>query len=202
MAPPWPLTSSHLTTARLLLAGPFQLFFAFYTFLYLSFLNFSFFFPHCLLFRLCLYVRKANRQQLITPEYDFFQLRLTLSPVTGRRPDDTIFSVDIGTTDVTENSPLFAVTSTTCSTLLKQVVAVFSPPIDIKQALLIVQHTQSVSVPIRHPSDKSSVLSQASSRQTYTVYTSQIQDTRYIRCLLYTSPSPRDKRQSRMPSSA
>ena len=25
---------------------------------------------------------------------------------------------------------------------------------------------------------------------------------RYLRCLLYTSPSPRDKRQSRMPSSA
>ena len=27
-------------------------------------------------------------------------------------------------------------------------------------------------------------------------------NTRYIYCLLYTSPSPRDKRQSRMPSSA
>ena len=27
-------------------------------------------------------------------------------------------------------------------------------------------------------------------------------DDRYIDCLLYTSPSPRDKRQSRMPSSA
>ena len=27
-------------------------------------------------------------------------------------------------------------------------------------------------------------------------------NTRYLLCLLYTSPSPRDKRQSRMPSSA
>ena len=33
---------------------------------------------------------------------------------------------------------------------------VFFPPIDIQQALLIVQHTQSVSVPI-HPSNKSPV---------------------------------------------
>ena len=86
---------------------------------------------------------------------DSFQVRLTLSPVTGRRPDYTIFSVDIVVTDVTKNSRLFAVTLTTCSTLLKQLVAVFSPPIDIQQAL--VQHTQSVSVPIRHPSGKISV---------------------------------------------
>ena len=56
---------------------------------------------------------------------------MTLSPVTGRR--HTIFSVDIGVTDVTRNSRLFAVTLTTCCTL-----------------------TQSVSVPIRHPSDKES----------------------------------------------
>ena len=42
-------------------------------------------------------------------------------------------------------------------TLFKQLVtAVFAPPIDIQQAL--VQHTQSVSVPIRHPSDKNSVV--------------------------------------------
>ena len=73
--------------------------------------------------------------------------------MTGHRPDYTIFSVDIGVTDVTENSRrFFAVTSTTCSTL---VTAVFAPPIDIQQAL--VQHTQSVSVPIRRPSDRSSV---------------------------------------------
>ena len=72
--------------------------------------------------------------------------------MTGRRPDYTSFSVDIGVTDVTKsNSRLFAATSTTCSTLLKELVAVLSPPIDIKQTL--VQHTQSVSVPI-HPSDK------------------------------------------------
>ena len=60
---------------------------------------------------------------------------MTLSPVTGRRPDYTVFSVDIGVTDVTRNRRLFAVTSTTCSTLLKELVvvtAVFSPPIDIK----------------------------------------------------------------------
>ena len=64
---------------------------------------------------------------------------MTLSPVTGRRPDYTIFSVDIGVTDVTKNSRLFAVTSTTCSMPVKQlrtaVTAVFSSPIDIKQAL-------------------------------------------------------------------
>ena len=67
-------------------------------------------------------------------------MRLTLSPVTGRRPDYIFFSVDIGVTDVTRNSRLlnFAVASTACSTLLKELIvvtAVFSPPIDIKQAL-------------------------------------------------------------------
>ena len=31
--------------------------------------------------------------------FDFFQVPLTLSPVTGRRLDYTIFSVDIGRTD-------------------------------------------------------------------------------------------------------
>ena len=36
--------------------------------------------------------------------------------MTGRRPDHTFCSVDIGVTDVTKNSRLFAVTSTTCST--------------------------------------------------------------------------------------
>ena len=59
--------------------------------------------------------------------------------MTGRRPDYTIFSVGIGVTEVTNNSRLFAVTSTTCSTLLKELVrslvAVFSPPVDIKHAL-------------------------------------------------------------------
>ena len=77
---------------------------------------------------------------------------MTLSPVTGHRPHYTVFSVDIGVTDVTKNRRLFAVPSTTCSTLYKQLLcsfAVFSHPIDIQQAL--VQHTQSVSVPIRHP---------------------------------------------------
>ena len=56
----------------------------------------------------------------------------------------------------------------------------FAPPIDIQLAL--VQHTQSVSVLIRHPSNKSYVYSQAS-RHIYT--SSQIQqDTRYIRGML------------------
>ena len=31
---------------------------------------------------------------------------------------------------------------------------------------------------------------------------SGFEDAEYVSCLLYTSPSPRDKRQSRMPSSA
>ena len=35
-------------------------------------------------------------------------------------------------------------------------VAMFFPPIDVQQAL--VQHTQSMSVPIRHPSDKTSIV--------------------------------------------
>ena len=38
--------------------------------------------------------------------------------VTGRRLDYTIFSVDIDVTDVTKNSRLFDVASTTWSTLL------------------------------------------------------------------------------------
>ena len=45
------------------------------------------------------------------------------------------------------------------------VIAVFAPPIDIQQAL--VQHTQSMSVPIRHPSDKNSILV-VTSFETYT----------------------------------
>ena len=52
-----------------------------------------------------LFIRKANRQQQLNRI--FFQ-RLTISPETGRRPDYTIFSVDIGVTDVTKNSRLFA----------------------------------------------------------------------------------------------
>ena len=76
--------------------------------------------------------------------------------MTGRGPDYTIFNVDIGVTDMTRNSHLFAVSSTTCSTLLKELVvvtAVFSPPIDIKH-YSSPAHPVSVSVPIRHPSDK------------------------------------------------
>ena len=78
--------------------------------------------------------------------------------MTGRRLDYyTIFSVDIGVTDVTKNSRLFAVTSTTRSTLLKELVAVLSQPIDTSKHCKV-PHTQSVSVPIRHLSDKSSVV--------------------------------------------
>ena len=80
-----------------------------------------------------LFVRKSQQQFV----FIFFQVPLALSPVTGRRLDYTIFSVDIGVTYVTKNSRLFAVTSTTRSTLL---FAVFFPPIDIPQAL--VHHTQ------------------------------------------------------------
>ena len=68
------------------------------------------------LFRLRLYYVKptANNNEL-----GFFQVRVTLSPVTGCRPNYTIFSENIGVTDVKQNSRLFAVTSTTCSTLFQ-----------------------------------------------------------------------------------
>ena len=36
----------------------------------------------------------------------------------------------------------------------------------------------------------------------YTVQTCDDEEPKFCNCLLYTSPSPRDKRQSRMPSSA
>ena len=68
--------------------------------------------------------------------------------MTGRRLAYTIFSVDIGVTDVTKNSRLFAVTSTTCSTLL--LAATHRYPASTSSA-------HPVSVPIRHPRDKSSV---------------------------------------------
>ena len=94
----------------------FPAFFAFYIFFYCRFFHFfrlffSFFVAPSL------FIRKANRLQQVIR---IFPVRLTRSPVTGRRPDYTIFSVDIGVTEVTKNSRLFAVTSTTCSTLLKQ----------------------------------------------------------------------------------
>ena len=49
-------------------------------------------------FSFFVYTYKNNRLQLI---WIFSRHRLTLSPVTGRRPDYTIFSADIGVTDVT-----------------------------------------------------------------------------------------------------
>ena len=99
LAPPWPLTSSHLNTASFYYLLDLSCFSLLSTpFLHLRFLIFSvYFFPHYLLFRLCLrvYVKPtANNNEL-----GFFQVRVTLSPVTGRRPDYTIFSVDIGVTD-------------------------------------------------------------------------------------------------------
>ena len=63
-----------------------------------------------------------------------------------RRLDYTVFSVDIGVTDVTKNSRLYAVTSTTRSTPMLAAThrhAASSSP------------AHPVSVPI-HPSDKSS----------------------------------------------
>ena len=83
-------------------------------------------------------------------------MRLTLGPVTGRRPDYTIFSVDIGVTNVTKNSRLYAVTSTPCSTLLHELFyscCVFSTHRHQASTTYVVQHTLSVSVPI-HASEK------------------------------------------------
>ena len=51
--------------------------------------------------------RKGSRQQLIRISFNY-DIRLTLSPVTGRRPDYTILSVDIGVTDVTKNVSLLS----------------------------------------------------------------------------------------------
>ena len=73
--------------------------------------------------------------------------------MTGRRLDYyTSFRVDVGVTDVTKNSRLFTVISTTCSTLL---LAVFFPPIGIQPST---SPAHPVPVPIRHASDKSSVV--------------------------------------------
>ena len=55
---------------------------------------FCVFFPFLCCFFFCLYVEP-------TISLDFFEVPLTLCPVTGRRLDYTIFSVDIGVTDVT-----------------------------------------------------------------------------------------------------
>ena len=89
------------------------------------------------------------------PTFHFFfffsQLPLTLSRVTGRRLDYTIFSLDIGVTDATKYRRFFAVTSTTRSTLLLAVCfnTVFPPH----------RHpAHPVSVSIRHISDQSSVV--------------------------------------------
>ena len=82
-----------------------------------------------------------------------FQVPLTLSPVTGRRLDYTTFGTDIGVTDVTKNSRLLAVTSTTCSTLLLPGCCVCFDCFSTHR-----HPAHPVSVPIRHPRDNSSVV--------------------------------------------
>ena len=62
-----------------------------------EYLNFHVFSPPFSLLLLCLYSYLAPTATNV----DFFQVPLTLSPATGRRLDYTIFSVDIGVTDVT-----------------------------------------------------------------------------------------------------
>ena len=154
---------------RLLLAGLFQLFFFAFSTFFCTTSVFSFFSFLCFLIFVVpsLFIREGSRQQLsrIFPKYT-----ADTQPCDGPPSRLYYFSVGIGVTDVTKNSRLFAVTSTTCSTLLKElVVAVFSPPINIKQALYSPAHPV-VSVPIRHPSDKeSSVYTRGQSAQQYTV---------------------------------
>ena len=125
---------------------------------------YRFFVSICLLFRLRLYAKPAANNQL-----GFFQVykRLTLSPVTGRRPDCAIFGVDMGVTDVTKSSRLFAVTSTAClfhafKRTRSCCLCFLHPSTSSKH--YIVQHTQSV--PIRHPSDKECSVYSQPSRQT------------------------------------
>ena len=83
--------------------------------------------------------------------------------MTDRRLDYyTIFSVDIGVTDVTKNSRLFAVTSTTCSTLLLAVWLMF------KTAFSTHRHpAHPMSMPIRHLINRQEALYSQASRQTY-----------------------------------
>ena len=85
--------------------------------------------------------------------------------MTGRHLDYTIFSVDIGVTDVTYNSRLFAVTSTICSTLVLAVYFKTVFPTHRHPASTSPAHP--VSVPIRHPSDKSSAVTSFETVQTY-----------------------------------
>ena len=118
----------------------------------------------------------------------FFQVPLTLSPVTGRRLYYTIFSVDIGVTPKTAVSlchfnQMFhagdcCVFKTVFSTHRHPASTVNSP-------------AHPVSVPIRHPGDKSSAVTSLET-DTYYIYiylvykySSQMQqDTRYIRGIL------------------
>ena len=105
---------------------------------------------------------------------DFSKLPLTLIPGTGRRLDYySIYSLDIGVTDVAKNSRIFAVTSTTCSTLLLAIcLKLFFQPIDI-------QHTQ---CPYRFIILETKALQSQASRQTHA---SQVQqDTIHIRGIL------------------
>ena len=94
-----------------------------------------------------------------TINWDYSYGPRTLSPVTGRRLDYIILLWDVSMTDVTKNSRLIAVTSSTCSTLLLAMcVKTVFPPIDV-------QHTQR---PCRFVVQETSALSQSqASRQTY-----------------------------------
>ena len=63
------------------------------------------------------------------------------------------------------------------------------------------QHTESTILPWNHLEEQETLISSPSfgTRRNARVTALQVL---YEVCLLYTSPSPRDKRQSRMPSSA
>ena len=117
-----------------------------------------------------------------------FQVPLTLIPVTGRRLHYTIFSVDMGVTDVTKNSRLFTVTLTKCSTLL---LAVFFLVFSTHRHPASTSPAHPVSVPIHPIINKGDESSAVTSFETGICIpgTSQMQqDTRYIpgtRYILY-----------------
>ena len=78
-----------------------------------------------------------------------------------------------------------------------------TPFVDVMLVLLIVFMVTAplltVGIPVDLPKVKASALTDQKDPIEITV---NIEGEVYIGCLLYTSPSPRDKRQSRMPSSA
>ena len=140
MAPPWHLRSSHLSTASVS-CGTVPAFLCFLHF-FCTTSVFSFFSFLCFLIFVVRssFIRKASRQQLIRvfPKYT----------ADTQRCDGPPSRLYIGVTDVTKNSRLFSVTSTTCYTLLKELVvvtaAVFSPPIDSSKHYSSPTHAVSV----------------------------------------------------------